>query len=128
VTTELIKFVHARWDEERGLACAAERLHPAPWRLDPEVETNMPDGRWVADAADEGVLVANGDAAAKLFARHGPGRLLADIALKRALLDAMIGPALSSPVARTHDAGLAVARYFALAYADHPDYRPEWAP
>jgi hypothetical protein len=60
--------------------------------------------------------------------RLDPARVLADVAAKRRLLDAMIGPALSCAVAGTCDAGLATARFLALPYATHPDYRSEWAP
>lgn len=79
---------------------------------------------WGYDSS--GLDVDDGDAAH--IVRHDPVRILADVASKRALIKAMVGPALSTPVARTHDAGIATARYLALPYASHPDYLPEWRP
>lgn len=63
-------------EEAERAARLADRFHPGPWRLDPEVETTMDVGRWVADAKDDGVLVANGDSAAKFFVHEQPQAVL----------------------------------------------------
>lgn len=79
------------------------------------------------------------------IARHDPSRVQADIAAKRRIVEwcgereqIHVGRIGSNPeAARPEDfvqgrvvrpADSVVLRYLAEAYADHPDYRPEWAP
>lgn len=131
---DLIAFVRARLDEREALAIAAKKFHPTPWRLDPDVETTMDTGRWVADANADGVLVANGDAPAKFYAAIDPAYVLADVAAKRQII------ALSIAATRQFQAkdsafaqGASFALYrtvkiLALPYADHPDYQGSWRP
>lgn len=71
-TSRLVADLLAAIEQRELRAQQAERWHPGPWRLDPQVETTMDAGRWVADAKDEGVLVANGDAAARFFVGEQP--------------------------------------------------------
>ncbi|MFD0408613.1 DUF6221 family protein [Kitasatospora sp. NPDC127116] len=54
------------------------------------------------------------------IARHDPARVLADVDAKRRVL--------ADVESFTEDGALAVLQLLALPYADHPDYRPEWAP
>lgn len=134
MSSDLVEFLRARLDEDEQVARAAT---PGPWTQDEEVD-GWRAGRQTVVRADRFRVVTvdqtrqhhpAGEENVAHIARHDPARVLADVAAKRALLDAMIGPALSSAVARTCDAGLATARYLALAYADHPEYRAdEWSP
>jgi hypothetical protein len=150
---DLVAFLLAREAEREAKAIAAKRFHPTPWRLDPEVETTMPEGRWVVDTADEGVLVANGDFAAQFYVSHDPAFVLADVAAKRQIIDlhkhevqvfaqapfdphtgerrpdeydvtcAVCGWASADPTS-----GCLTLRLLALPYVHHPDYREEWRP
>lgn len=57
-------------------------------------------------------------------ARHSPARVLAESAAKRAMFPHLM--------IEDHRLGYCdrcmVLRLLASVYADHPDYRPEWAP
>jgi hypothetical protein len=154
MSNDLVEFLRARLDEDEQAAQAVERFHPGPWRLDPEVQTTMETGRWVADGNDEGVLVANGDGPAALFAHYHPARVLADVAAKRALLDHVMrwrhddpdeGGYYACPAVRSESLGdlpfgedectcgqrlrrQVILAPFAAAYAGHPEYRQEWSP
>lgn len=129
--TDLAEFLLARIAEDQKWARAAAKFHPTPWRLDPEVQTTMEVGRWLADASDEGVLVANGDAAARHIVRHDPARVLAECAAKRAIVElhGQYGDPLSADYGDgAPDLAADTLRLLALPYAEHPGYRPEWSP
>jgi hypothetical protein len=133
--SDLIDFLQARLAEDEATARAVED-GSAPW-----------DGQWVADGPNAlrtvnghvlayGHRTTDGDLPMPLkaglanhWARHDPARVLADVEAKREVLRL---------AARAHDYhetfmnGFASAmegalRLFALAYADHPEYRQEWA-
>jgi hypothetical protein len=134
---DLVAFLRARLDEDEQVARAAAEPEGAcwvgssesghPWRFSEgrgvyaEIE-NVGESRWPQ------IVGADADAVQDHVAVHDPARVLAEVAAKRALLDAMIGPALSVARAGTCDAGLATARFLALPYADHPDYQEAWRP
>lgn len=130
---DVIAFLLAQFDKAEQLALAAQKFHPTPWRLDPEVETTMETGRWVVDANDEGVLVANGDAPAKFYAANSPSRVLADITAKRAII-AEFQRASREAAADPSDISARVAEFafglaleaLALPYPGSPVERSEW--
>ena len=120
-TDRLVQFLQARLAEDEQAAQLAQRFHPSPWQLDPEVQTTMETGRWLADAASEGVLVANGDRAARHIARHDPARVLADVAAKQAILAEIVSCELDERSAR-------ILLLLAAPFADHPDCDVMWKP
>lgn len=83
---DLVVWLRAVHERAERTARTAERFHPSPWRLDPEVQTTMEAGRWVVDTQEEGVLVANGDSAADLLVMHDPAAALARVEAERLLL------------------------------------------
>jgi hypothetical protein len=107
---DLVAFLRARLDEDE--------LTMREANTSPEMLTGIP--RSYADAP-----------VALHIARFGnPDRVLAEVEAKRELL--RFAEAIRD-FAPTFTTGVAakledVLRLFARAYADHPDYRPEWAP
>jgi hypothetical protein len=147
----LVEWLRERLDEDEQTAKVAGRFHPPPWRLDPEVQTSMELGRWIADAQEEGVVVANGDWAAKHIARLDPARVLAEVEAKRELIDEHaeyewaetiesepVGQGLCRKCADWDNVDYDgpphepypcdTLRLLALPYADAPGYREEWRP
>lgn len=132
---DLVAFLRAREAERESKAQAALRFHPAPWRLDPTVQTNLEVGRWVADANDEGVLVANGDSPAKFFADNDPQFVLADVEAKRQIIDLVLddkdGVACANRLVEgEYDDDMQLPerllKLLALPYAGRPGWREEW--
>jgi len=110
---DLIAFIRARLAEDEQIALGAS---PGPWHPDEEHDEVL--------AVDD-VTVAEGfalsgrqlRATVEHIARHDPARVLREIEGKRRLLNGLV-PLMAGP---------ALLRPLALVYADHPDYRPEWA-
>jgi len=119
VSADLVTWLREQIAEDQRAAEAAQRFHPTPWRVDPEVETTMETGRWVADAADEGVLVANGDAPARFFARWDPARVLTEVAAKRAILDDHRQVTFTDANLGIHNADVCMVCHAHLDYPDH---------
>jgi hypothetical protein len=103
------------------------------------------DQRWIT--GEEGACLypgeevrANADRAAdaRHIARHDPGRVLREVAAKRAILDlADKATGLDEQVDQEFGVGLRdevaepmigdlILRALAAVYADHPDYDPAW--
>jgi len=135
--SSLIKFLRARLDEDQAVAIVAS---PGPWSVDnttyPEAiydadqATVISGGRWGGEAS-----IFSLDEDAFHIARHDPSRVLAEVQAKRAILDELerLGHLpLSLPedlqYVGAHQALLGAARWLALPYQDHPDYREEWRP
>jgi hypothetical protein len=146
VTDDLVAFLRARLDEDEQVAQATTA---GPWWHEPRKQWLAPGAFERYDLAQgeefvgygqsplSGCIAATGPADdqqsmadARHIARHDPARVLAEVAAKRDVIRL---------AERAHDyhatflSGFAAAmedalRKFALAYADHPDYRPEWAP
>lgn len=55
--------------------------------------------------------------------RHDPARVLAEVEAKRRIVDVC-----AEPDDNGYDVAMMVLPLLALPYADHPDWRPEWAP
>jgi hypothetical protein len=125
VTADLVAFLTARLDEDRKIAFEAGNGGFEPWTFDPELT-------WESEAGP--VHGKYGSWNGQHIARHDPARVLAEVDAKRRILNefTMIElPARSSGDTAAVGAFVkmqAVLRLLALPYADHPDYRPEWAP
>jgi hypothetical protein len=142
VTVDLTAFLRARLDEDEQVALAIED-GSAPWA-----------GQWVPDGP-HALRTRNGHVLAhstvttdgrnlpldlkpgtvEHWARHDPKRVLAEVDAKRKIVDQAEQAAEEyeddtfdtqrSTTALTLES---VLHLLALPYANHPDYRPEWAP
>ena len=109
----LTAFLAARYDEAEAAARAAE-----PWWPSTFTQPFATEPRAVH------------------IARHDPARVLADIAAKRAIIQAWIlrdqqgsGTGEGAATIASHAVGVLVAlKHLAAVHAEHPDYRQEWAP
>ncbi len=136
--TDLIAFLNARLGEDERVAKLAAGV---PWvaatrmvHVDPAVirENKLAYGRLG--------FVATVEHAVDLthIARHDPARVLADVDAKRRVIDLVtdgftVDAVTPFDVGDEFDDGYIqayrdIARLLALPYADHPDYREEWAP
>jgi hypothetical protein len=127
VIDELLVFLRARLAEDEQVAQAAAE------ETDPSWDDNGPYGETVT-AANAGGFVAcgawGGDVPWEVrqhVARHDPARALAEVDAKRRIVQMHAHALAMTPPERV---ALAILTLRALArpYADHPDYRPEWAP
>lgn len=101
----------------------------ASFLMDRLIEDEVVASAAVEDIDDAELLAPDG--VAEHFTRHDPVRVLREVAAKRALVHIWL-QTLAGQL-REHDPGaLAVAEqalaHLASVYADHPDYRPGWAP
>ncbi|WP_282698023.1 DUF6221 family protein [Streptomyces sp. CC208A] len=128
---DLVQFLRARLDEDAAVARAAK---PGPWAVEEDRENLT---RWVVNeehTLDVGLgYVGNrtqGDAAH--IARHDPTRVLAEVEAKRQIIEqheryaAERRRMMGGWDPQSDDSPILAA--LATVYADHPDYRPEWAP
>lgn len=114
----LVEFLRARLDEDEALAREAP---PGPWLIGNAVDPTQPCSvhtfpgvRFVADGLNW--LVA------EHIARQNPARVLAEVAVKRRMIDDTWGGPGHQDMWDHH------MRLLALPYRTHPDYRSEWAP
>lgn len=125
----MVEFVKARLDEDEQ---TAREALPGPWACQGEPRDVT------VYAVPSGVSVAKGwTRDARHIARHDPAHVLAEVAAKRLVLDmyedachrAAHGPnadaVAAARVARSTLRG--VLAVLTLPYADHPDFREEWA-
>ena len=112
----------------------------------PAVATRDSSSRQVLPSLEDSLEMAGDrepyEANAAHIARHDPARVLAEVDAKRAIVDALgIAERNTADMRRmateyrfvqvaesAQDALLYAVRLLALPYADHPDYRAEWAP
>jgi hypothetical protein len=134
MSEDLVAFLHARIEEDEALATSGES-----WTVfDESVHGTR---RVDVDFSIERVVACTRAWRAEHIARHDPVRVLAEVAAKRQLLvvceTAKRNADLPDPEGGYPPAvfvnGYASAldhavRLAALPYADHPDYRQEWAP
>lgn len=113
---ELVSFLRACLDEDERAARAATA---GPWVWSREYVT--PPGYHHRDIGP----LEPGDAAH--MARWDPARVLAEVRVKRALLEETIRPYLGADTTSGRVAAIAL-RLLALPYADRPDHREEWRP
>ncbi|WP_344596256.1 DUF6221 family protein [Actinomadura vinacea] len=128
---DLVEFLRARLAKDEQIARACDG---ASWAASPSgtVHLDTPDGgpsepRFVAS-------VENG-ACAEHIARYDPARALLEVAARRRIIDDYEkGAWVLEQGHRTeageaaHAARLETLRLLALAYAQHPEFRPEWRP
>ncbi|BBB01102.1 hypothetical protein RVR_8357 [Actinacidiphila reveromycinica] len=126
---DLLAFLRARLAEDEAVARAAmwDDGPSAVWTDRPPKDRY--ERHTVTDYCDDGVVVVtpeNADAVGvgPHIARHDPARILAEVEAKRQAVDRY---------AWLHEhgdtGGMAwVLRALAAPFADHRDYRPEWAP
>lgn len=140
---DLVAFLKARLDEDEKLARAAAELcgcHPATphWEFDdsdegdggriliidhphPNVDRLRIEKRWNRTYSDQFM--------ARHIARHDPARVLAEVKAKRLIVDRceyQLRTYVGVPTAVATE--WLTLRLLALPYADHPDYRADWAP
>lgn len=131
---DLLTFLRARLDEDEAAARAAtDGTGRWVWRGVDEMRAQA-----LADeSGGEDVLSPNGyedpelwvsEAVRDHIARHDPARALAEVAAKRAIVDAFVQRnGEEHEVSGYHATGLGIAlRHLAAAYAVHEDYREEW--
>ena len=152
--SDIVEFLRARLDEDEAAARAAS---PGGWtyngvdsvsggmfydetRTIGTVYYEQPDdhdGRIVRH-----LLTDEADANGAHIARHDPARVLREVEAKRAILDALADaeqavsgydngnpdnpPSYWQEWGNRHALALTV-EHLAAVYADHPDYRQEWA-
>lgn len=127
--SDLVEFLRARFaeDERVALAVSTGPNVPEKWTASQYREGVRP---WRIDGQCSLVVEAVCGPDATHMVRHDPARILAEVKAKREVVRL---------AARAHDyqetfmSGFAAAmeealRLFALPYADHPDYEPDWAP
>ncbi|MEV7358190.1 DUF6221 family protein [Kitasatospora sp. NPDC091276] len=139
MNTDLIAFIRARLDEDEREALAvlwAGSGNRLDWTL--VASATIEIGTETIGTDDRNV--------ASHIARHDPARVMAEVDAKRRLLD-LHGPltlrggagarcfdtttacrSCEPPQFPEHAYPCATLRLLALPYADHPDYRPAWAP
>ncbi|MER8233489.1 DUF6221 family protein [Streptomyces sp. NPDC094049] len=137
---DLIAFLRARLNDDEQTARAVED-GSAPWNG--QWTANGPDalrtrnghvlvyGHWSSDGRNLPMPLKPG--LVDHIARHDPARVLAEVEAKRLLLteyaEVRGNEAADYEWAGGWARGLGQAvAFLALPYADHPDYRPEWAP
>jgi hypothetical protein len=136
MTDDLVAFLRARLDEDEQTARAASA---GPWRVNSETYAEkisdatgtdiVAGGRWGGEAS---VFESTEDALH--IARHDPARVLADVYVKRCIIDQFT--MIELPAESNGDTAAVgayvkmtgVLRLLALPWREHPDYRSEWAP
>lgn len=125
---DLVAFLRARLDEDEAVTREADDFDDHSWYI---VQDGL--GNTVGPRPQPGefrIATAYYAEYAEHIARYDPARVWADVAAKRELLRVAEAAADFAPTFTTGFAAKleGVLRRFAVAYADHPDYRPEWAP
>lgn len=143
---KLVAFLRARYDE---IERKASRATAGPWRYDPTKHHHVVGTPQFEEAIfagptgkDATCIAATGPtddlqsmADADHIATHHPQYVLADLDAKRRLL-AEYEDAVEDEAEDLYDHQRSIAKLvledvlalLALPYADHPDYRAEWAP
>ncbi|WP_433241476.1 DUF6221 family protein [Streptosporangium sp. CA-135522] len=124
----LIAFLRARWGEEEADARLASAVYGKSWWWNPAfgLVKGDPD-----DSEATSIFSLGEETVAEVWsevgphiARHDPARVLRDIEAKWRMLE-LAQDMLASPIEPGAGQDL---RLFALPYADHSDYQPEWKP
>jgi hypothetical protein len=155
VTLTLTEFLLARNAEDEAAARTAAAVGPDSerWRASPDW-TNSSE-RWTVEAGSTRTLFACCEESPTLhddgrgigvaersetehIARHDPARVLAECDAKRRIVElcaeqvSVAEQQVDEQIDRSFNAGAAFAAHntlltLAAVYADHPDYRAEWA-
>jgi hypothetical protein len=122
---ELVAFLLARIADDAQVAYSACECHRQQWTLgDQDAPHEDRDIMQLVGEHQQPVKFSDEKSAAH-SARWDPARVLAECDAKWLLVERMqrrlpsVGPDLLVPA-------LQLARAFARAHRDHPDYRPEW--
>ncbi|NUQ98588.1 MAG: hypothetical protein HOY79_19215 [Streptomyces sp.] len=157
MTADLVAFLRDRIAEDEQFARAGGGRSERAWRADmsgkdplgmpswPLVVRRVERGRVLGAVAHLPILEERSEDRMEHIARHDPARVLAEVDAKRRIIAAYEQTAqlkwpddpnmiltvkdriMNQAIGRVE--GLMTAlRLLALPYADHPDYRPEWAP
>jgi hypothetical protein len=136
MTADLVAFLRARLEDDEHDARAAQLRAPTPWRTE-SWDVTVPDGSALTDSNGDGVAIARGDYIRAHLVRHDPARALAEVDAKRRIIEQHHRSGVTCPRCSlgTEDGQVVferdpcgTLRLLALPYADHPDYRAEWAP
>ncbi|MDF6017058.1 DUF6221 family protein [Streptomyces sp. JH34] len=139
MTAELLAFLRARLDEQEAAAAAAGGTS-ADWRalgtgiyctasLDDDVPPLVTTGPEVGGSDEDAARTEH-------IALHDPAQVLREVEATRGLLKQYTTPetddgltdALNQYRAIQRMAVDMAVRHLAQAYADHPDYQPQWHP
>lgn len=133
MTDELVQFLRNRLKDDEDYARNAFADHND---AGPDWYEQWSGALNIGEAED--LVLTNDSAVSRFMARHDPARVLREVEAKRRTLDDVL-PTMqadelriagewgvgSDPVREASDDLLSL---LALPYANHPEYRPEWAP
>lgn len=129
---DLVAFIHARLDEDEQ---AAKRVRQ-PYRLYVDNHGRISEPKRIDDLhgdrdgeyeqwADGEDRMPNDIASWSLI--YDPARVLREVAAKRGIAEEAEA-IWNSDIDGAYGRGMMILNLLALSYADHPDYREEWAP
>ena len=129
MTSDIIDFLYARYDEDEQVAQKALGLSPRRWHL---------SGSSIVARTESGsetvVAPTIWPQEGEHIVRHDPARVLTDLNAKRRVVDVLRGFEPNNEWDTQPDMGLrannaaGALRALALAYAGHPDYHSDWRP
>lgn len=141
---DLVAFLRARLDEDAEAAREAADGDSGDWFVGDKWNVYRAEDEAPHGDVEENRLVVYGNVLVQSahIARHDPARVLREVEAKRELLDehgdvndGSCGTCVDGQWGYpTHGGSIPqnypckTLRLLALPYADHPDYRPEWAP
>lgn len=123
----LSDFLLARIAEDEAVAHAAAKVESASWWVDGPAQVS--GKHWVYATGEK---FTSRDVAEHI-ARHDPARVLAECAAKRRIVEELVLPYIAERRRLMNgqpswgDEHPDLLRILAAPYADHPDYREEWA-
>ncbi|MET8630034.1 DUF6221 family protein [Kitasatospora sp. NPDC004669] len=116
-TSDVVTFLRARLQDDWNHARDA-MMGSGQWRAERTVVV-LDTGAEIAD-----VFLGPADH----IARFDPARVLAEVAAKRAIVDAYEGRQEVAPLPTLQNGLDTAVHLLASVYADHVDYREEWRP
>lgn len=123
----ITEFLESRIAEDETTALGAH-YEGQRWYSEEEFVGRYPD---CCDCGCEVMMGANRKIEAAHIAQWQPARVLAECAAKRAMInyhDMLCEQGQQHDVFASHAVGMRIAfKHLAAVYADHPDYRQEWA-
>lgn len=129
---DLIAFLNRMIDEDEASARACAEVYPAPWDVNDRghtayVRADEPTFRIVAELEQHDSIHDWLGTRLEHIARHDPARALADVAAKRAIVEAHhpVDPC-DAHDAMCHTVPCSTLLALASVYADHPDFKAEW--
>lgn len=129
--SDLVEFLRARLDEDEDRAKRAAFGWGPEWRHERD---DVEDWSVVHASGKLDMIGCEDGDVTEHIAHWDPARVLAEVAAKRAIVDAYVlrdqqGQMPGGEVIGYHATGVRTAlRHLGAVYADHPDYREEWRP